>query len=104
MTAPFYSRLIIKTGNHAGKIYSLLPRRLLIGRGVRSPIWGIKLTDETVSRQHARLELIDNVWFIFDLHSANGTRVNHAPVPEEGVPLCSGDELEFGEVQAVFEG
>lgn len=103
MTTPLYSRLIITSGNHEGKVYSLVGRSILVGRRVRTPGWDIRLTDETVSRRHARLEFIDQAWRVFDLQSANGTRVNRHPVPEAGSPLQTGDIVEFGEVRALFE-
>ncbi len=103
LSSSLYSRLVITSGGQAGKVYTLLPRSILIGRGVSSFIWGIKLPDSTVSRRHARLEWANEAWVLYDLGSANGTRVNRFPVPVTGCPLQDGDSIEFGKVQATFQ-
>jgi hypothetical protein len=65
---------------------------LLLGRGMDCDV---RLSNDSVSRRHARLVFRDGSWIIQDLGSTNGTLVNgHA------VGRCSlqpGDRVEFGE-------
>jgi pSer/pThr/pTyr-binding forkhead associated (FHA) protein len=53
------------------------------------------LSDETVSRQHAALRHESGSWFLRDLRSTNGTRVNGARVLDE-VEVRAGDRVTFG--------
>jgi adenylate cyclase len=54
-----------------------LPRpKLLVGRQTGCDI---PLPYSTVSSRHCELELIDGYWFVRDLGSSNGTRVNGKP-------------------------
>lgn len=55
------------------------------------------LGDETVSRRHACLRAGDGAWFLRDLRSANGTRVNGWRVVDE-VEVRPGDRVSFGGV------
>ena len=61
----------------------------------RDPGCEIVVTDGSVSRRHARLELRDGVtWWVVDQGSANGTYVNSLKVAETA--LKDGQELRFG--------
>jgi 3',5'-cyclic-nucleotide phosphodiesterase len=56
-----------------------------------------------VSRQHARLVLVNSAWAIEDLHSTNGTSVNHEPLPPfQPLPLRDGDQVDLGQMSLVF--
>jgi hypothetical protein len=55
------------------------------------------VSDMTVSRRHARIDVRDGRWFISDLRSANGTLVNGWRVVDE-VTVRPGDRLTFGAV------
>jgi FHA domain-containing protein/uncharacterized protein DUF1707 len=74
-----------------------LPRgelaRLSIGRG---PSCDCLLPEESVSRRHAELRREGERWFIRDLGSRNGTRVNGMRVLEE-VEVRPGDRITLGE-------
>ena len=61
----------------------------------------VKLNHESVSRQHARLELRDDGWLLTDLDSLNGTFVNRAAVKRHY--LNNGDVIRFGRVALRFE-
>jgi Protein of unknown function (DUF3662)/FHA domain len=81
-------------------------RRLLMppGGGVlgRSRDCEIVLEDAGVSRHHAELRPAGEGWSIEDLGSTNGVLVNGAAI--RGVhPLQSGDRLELGSTEIVFE-
>lgn len=63
----------------------------------RAPENEIQLIDIAVSRQHARLAVIDGRWCLRDLGSTQGTTLNAARlVPEQDVPLAAEDRLRIG--------
>jgi hypothetical protein len=64
---------------------------LLIGRATSSDI---ALSDQTVSRRHARLQFRDGVWIVNDLASKNGVTVNGRKVGR--CQLRPGDRLGLG--------
>jgi FHA domain-containing protein len=64
---------------------------LLIGR---APSCDIALSDQTVSRRHARLLFRDGAWIVNDLGSKNGVTVNGTTVGR--CQLCPGDRLGLG--------
>ena len=55
----------------------------------------VVLEDTTVSRQHAAFVRRGDSWWVVDLGSTNGTRVNGAATSER--PLHAGDRIELGE-------
>ncbi len=95
-------RLIVSNGPQEGESFYLLRSKVHVGRAIASADWEICLQDVSVSRPHARLELIDGVWTVSDLGSANGTRVNNVPVTEKGRALRDGDLIAFGGSLVVF--
>ena len=62
----------------------------------------ITLDDDSVSRRHAEVEVSGDEVTLRDLGSANGTTVNGGPVTED-MPLSSGDIVQFGIVELMFE-
>jgi GAF domain-containing protein len=59
--------------------------------------------DATLSRIHASLSTVGNIWWIKDLDSANGTRINGFPLNHlQGNPLEDGDELQLGDWKVTF--
>lgn len=58
----------------------------------------IVLTEEAVSRRHARIQKNDEGYFVLtDLNSTNGVRVDGVVVPR--MLLCEGDRFSIGETQ-----
>ena len=56
-----------------------------------------------VSRQHARITLQDNQYYIIDLQSTNFTYVNQQRLqPNLPTPLHDGDEIQFGRLKVLF--
>ena len=94
--------LLITNGLQAGETMPLLLKSVSVGRATSNAEWDVCLQDSSVSRPHARLDLIDDTWVIYDLGSANGTRVNGTPVTEKGRVLHDGDTLIFGSTTAEF--
>ncbi len=71
----------------------------LIGR---SGNCAVALPDDTVSSRHAMLRRQDGRWWVEDLGSTNGTRVNGRPVNSRAVVVI-GDHIEFGGVRVQLE-
>ncbi|MBC6936717.1 MAG: FHA domain-containing protein [Chloroflexi bacterium] len=95
-------KLIITTGPQEGTTIPLLLNTITMGRATSKASWEIGLQDPSVSRPHARLQLVDNTWVIHDLGSANGTLVNNTPVTEKGRPLRDGDIMTLGSTILLF--
>ncbi len=72
-------------------------RELLIGR---DPACDLPLPDETVSARHARISYHHGQWWLDDLGSTNGTRLNRLPL-ETSTVLTSGDEIECGRIALI---
>ncbi len=68
-----------------------------IGRGRGNDL---QLLDLSVSRQHARLRFANGVWYIQDLSSRNGIRVNNIPI--RAARLNRGDRIILGRYEFVF--
>lgn len=64
----------------------------------RLPVNGIVLDDTFVSGTHAEITYEQQAWWLTDLGSTNGTRVNNRPVAGR-VRLNSGDTISIGRVQ-----
>jgi sigma-B regulation protein RsbU (phosphoserine phosphatase) len=71
---------------------------LSIGRGLDN---AMVLENAAVSRRHARVFVIDDAYWIEDLESSNGTRVNGVVITR--APLNSGDVVEIGPYRFRFE-
>ena len=95
-------KLIITTGPQEGHTIPLLLPKVTVGRATSKAAWEVALQDPSVSRPHAQLEVIDEVWMIRDMGSANGTLVNNSPVSEKGRHLRDGDLIAFGGTLVLF--
>lgn len=69
----------------------------------RAPDCQIVLADASVSRQHARISARDNAYWIEDLQSKNGTRLNGKLI-QQPERLSPGDRIEFGPMVILFSG
>ncbi len=86
-------RLIIEDEEGATTIVPLGDEEITIGR---EPGNTIQLTEQNVSRQHARLTPGSDGWLIEDLDSYNGVRVNGVLI-EGSVSLNEGDVVQIGD-------
>lgn len=86
-------RLIIEDEEGATTIVPLGEEEITIGR---EPGNTIQLTEQNVSRQHARLTPGSDGWLIEDLDSYNGVRVNGVLI-EGSVNLNEGDVVQIGD-------
>lgn len=88
--------------NHPNGIADKVPLnrlRTTIGRSARSDIC---IPDAFASRLHAEVRQEGDAWWLVDLGSANGTRLNGTPVAST-LPLYSGNEVQIGETRILFE-
>lgn len=69
----------------------------------RSATVDLRLNDLTISKQHARIEVKQEKFFLSDLGSSNGTSVNAVAlqpfIPKE---ICAGDRIGFGKNYFIF--
>ena len=75
----------------AGLLEGAAGGRLMLGRSSECQL---VFADDTVSRRHAELRLVEGRWMLRDLGSSNGTWVNGRRVLEAEV--APGDELQLG--------
>ena len=94
--------LLITSGPQEGSDIPLIVNSITIGRASSKADWEVSLQDPSISRPHARLELIDENWVLYDLGSANGTLVNGTPANEKGRVLHDGDVITLGSTVALF--
>ncbi len=94
----FY-KLIVKTGNRfSGKEYVLDESEISIGR---SKDCYIRVKDKMVSSHHLLLRIEDDTYFLRDLGSSNGTRINSVSIMDSQT-LQDGDEIEIGDTTLRF--
>jgi len=84
--------LMVVEGRATGSEYTLEGASCTIGRG---PGVDIALADESMSRQHAALEVARDGFKVRDLGSTNGLIVNGSPVT--AADLKHGDRIRLGE-------
>jgi len=74
--------------------------RTTIGRSARSDVC---IPDAFASRLHAEIRQEGDFFWLHDLGSANGTRLNGTPVTGTLMPLFPGSEVQIGETRIRFE-
>src|SRR5438093_10191352 len=92
-------QLIVRNGAQAAEIFPLNRLRTTIGRSARSDLC---IPDAFASRLHAEIRQEGDSYWLVDLESANGTRLNGTPVSTT-LPLYPGSEVQIGETRIVFE-
>jgi two-component system, cell cycle response regulator len=83
--------LIVLAGSNVGEMYRVEEGETFLGRGQAA---SIRLTDDGISRKHARVFQRGGEVVIEDLKSSNGTIVNGAPVTMQ--LLKDGDKIRLG--------
>lgn len=82
---------IYPTGPTMGGRYPLHAAAVVLGRGDDC---NVQIHDHSVSRRHARIEQMDDGYYVHDLNSTNGSFVNDRPVTR--AKLHDGDYLRVG--------
>ncbi|MGE0756661.1 MAG: SpoIIE family protein phosphatase [Pirellulaceae bacterium] len=88
----------VLTGTKAGQQFELAARETLIGR---RPDCHIILPDTTVSRRHARITLSKEGYWVDDIGSQHGTRVNGEALRAPRL-LSDRDEIQVSQVSLLF--
>ncbi len=86
------THLLVVEGINAGERAELDQAPLLIGRG---PDAAIRLDDDYASTRHARVASSEDVWFVEDLGSTNGTYVGNVRITQP-TTLTLGDQVRIG--------
>ncbi|MFA6567788.1 MAG: FHA domain-containing protein [Victivallales bacterium] len=91
-------KLFYIEGNKKGSSYELIPPGVSIGRETDNDII---LDSEASSRYNSKLEFKDGEWFLRDLGSTNGTKLNDVKISAE-VQLREGDSIRIGKEILLF--
>ena len=91
--------LFVIRGRDQGKRFEIDQSTVGLGRDISN---AIQLQDTEVSRRHAELHIVDDLFSIVDLHSSNGTYVNDEQVQTS--ELRSGDRVRLGRTLMIFTG
>lgn len=83
--------LVFKDGEHSGKRVTMQNETLIVGRDQDCDL---VLDERQVSRQHIKIKHIENLYYVEDLNSKNGTWVNGVPLKGERT-LTDGDMIEI---------
>ncbi|HOT91817.1 MAG TPA: FHA domain-containing protein [Anaerolineae bacterium] len=92
------AQVIIEQGDEAGRCITLRPV-MAVGRGAANHL---PLNDPFTSTKHAMILWRDNLWWLEDLGSHNGTFLNDKRV-NKPTPLASGDRIRVGQTILRFE-
>jgi len=90
--------LRVKSGPETGTVFKLTGEKVLIGR---DPDAEVRVLDQGVSRRHAEIVRIGELYILRDCGSRNGTFVNDEQVQER--VLREGDKIRVGGSVLVFE-
>ncbi|NMB55562.1 MAG: FHA domain-containing protein [Leptolinea sp.] len=90
-------QLVIRSGVGAGKVLPLEKSEMHVGRDVTNDL---VISDEKVSRRHARLYSEGDQYVVEDLGSTNGTFINGARLSGPHL-LRVGEQITFGETSIV---
>lgn len=93
------ANLIVRTAGGNPTTFPLTRLRTTIGRSARSDVC---IPDAFASRLHAEIRQEGDSWWLHDLGSANGTKLNGTLVTGT-LPIFSGNEVQIGETSIVFE-
>jgi len=90
--------LEILDGPDAGQKFQIENGRLVLGRGHDCDV---RLTEGSISRHHAAIELVDGVWHVEDLGSQNGVFIDGKRV--EKADLTHKTRFQLGSVPISFD-
>lgn len=81
--------LVVNEGERAGQRWTVERESVIIGRGKECDI---VLSEQQVSRQHIKIKLVGETYYMEDLNSRNGTWLNGEQISGERL-LKDGDEI-----------
>ena len=84
--------LVLRSGSAAGTRVAVNGTRLTAGR---ASTCNLVVDDTTVSREHAAFVRRGETWWVVDLGSTNGTKVNGTRAAEQ--PVNPGDRIQLGD-------
>ncbi|MGE0430801.1 MAG: HD domain-containing phosphohydrolase [Planctomycetota bacterium] len=90
--------LRVKSGSNKGAVFDLTAESISMGRDCPD---GVQILDQGVSRRHAEVFRIGEMFFVRDLQSRNGVFLNDEKIVEE--LLQPGDQIRIGQTIFVFE-
>ena len=97
--ATSHPTLIVLSGSRSGQCFRLEPGEHVLGRGWDADLF---LDDESVSRKHAEFTVTqDGQYFVRDLNSTNGTKVNGEPIATERRRITIGDRIRLSATASV---
>lgn len=85
--------LVIQTSGESSQTLRFTQGDILIGR---DPECEIILEDATTSARHARLAYHHNQWWLEDLQSTNGTKLNNETIQTAAI-VVNGDTIQCGQ-------
>ena len=88
-------RLEVRARNRVVVSKTFSKPEIILGR---NPACDIPINDETASAQHAKLSYHHNQWWLEDLNSTNGTKLNREKLSLPTV-LASDDEIQCGKTK-----
>lgn len=95
-------RLRVIEGPLKGQAFDLLEEVVFIGRSAKNDI---QIKDGAISRKQLKIFKIGRNFFVEDLKSTNGTRINGKPAsPGEGFEVADGDLVSIGSTVMRLEG
>ena len=86
------ANLVVLAGTNVGEMYRLEGVEVVIGRASNATV---RLSDDGISRRHARLIVEGGAFLVEDMGSANGTLVNGARITGRQA-LEDGDKIRLG--------
>jgi diguanylate cyclase (GGDEF)-like protein len=89
--------LTVLTGTATGTIHKVTQGTHVIGRKENCEL---RITDDGISRQHARVRCEGDLIFVEDMESRNGTYVNGRRI-KDPTPLHDGDKIQIGRTTVV---
>src|SRR5437764_6464721 len=96
-TGPY---LVTRRDDGYGDVIALeVGQRCTLGRANTNRV---VLKDELSSREHAEVYFAEGRWYLRDLKSLNGTRINGRPLLETDWKLSGSDEFQIGKTPFVF--
>lgn len=90
-------RLRLRTRNQRSVYQEFSQAEVMLGR---DPWCDVLIADKSVSARHARLSFHDGQWWVEDLASTNGTRLNHERLSRPTV-VTAGDEITCGRAHVI---